>query len=416
MKPYRIIFSLLTFLVVFSSPILAFAQGAGTPCAVGQYKLIAPIGTLDCVDFKGYVEGVFQIMIGIAGVLAVVMIVLCGIKLIGSGSASGKTAAKDCIINAVFGILLALGAWVLLNTINPLLLDSNFTLVDAIAAPKTEKSAVTTEKDPTEPGWWFKYEDLAGSTRFSGPFSQSACEEVRAKTEGTEGVKVVSQCYEVKTKGAPTAATPSTPAPDVKGVACSMKGVNLCEPKMWRAGGKCTNNNCAAYAGPAGSNATGAATANLIKAIIWQESSCNYNAVGPTTKYGQACGPMQMLPSTAQTLKKDCNIPDNVRVDCSYLTNKQNLDKAICLGAKYIDKLQGKCGSEVRNIAAGYNSGPGNCADSNSCGGDKSCGSGSVRKWECIYNDNAHEVCNTGFDETRKYATQVLYCNNSPAY
>ncbi len=88
-----------------------------------EYDLIAPFGTLSgCVDLKTYLAGMYTTIIGIAGIVAVVLIVWCGIKLMTSGSAGGKSEAKKCITNAIFGLLLAVGSWILLYTINPFLL------------------------------------------------------------------------------------------------------------------------------------------------------------------------------------------------------------------------------------------------------------------------------------------------------
>ena len=85
--------------------------------------------------------------------------------------------------------------------------------------------------------------------------------------------------------------------------------------------------------------------------------------------------------------------------------------------AKYLNAIAGtSCGSDVRNIAAGYNAGPGRCAPSASCAGDTSCSGATVKQWECLYDDAAHQVCNFGFIETRNYATRVLYCTQNPAY
>jgi soluble lytic murein transglycosylase-like protein len=157
-------------------------------------------------------------------------------------------------------------------------------------------------------------------------------------------------------------------------------------------------------------------SANLIKAIIVQESSCGNQVVGPMTKNGQACGPIQILPSTANNFKGPCGITENVT--CGWLSNKQNWDQAVCLGAQYLKSLAGPCGNDVRNIAAGYNAGPGRCAAAANCGSDTSCDPThtQVRQWECLYDDNAHTTCNAGLNETRNYATRVLYCTNNPGY
>ncbi len=109
---------------------------AATPC----YKLLAPVGTLTsggCYTLTQYLNGIFVTIIGIAGILAVVMIVICGIRLMTAASAGGKSEAKKCITNAIFGVLIAIGSWLLLNTLNPQLLknDAQITVMASSTAP-----------------------------------------------------------------------------------------------------------------------------------------------------------------------------------------------------------------------------------------------------------------------------------------
>jgi hypothetical protein len=157
--------------------------------------------------------------------------------------------------------------------------------------------------------------------------------------------------------------------------------------------------------------------AALIKAIIIQESSCGQNLYGPVTQYGQACGPTQFLTTTANKFRTKCGISESTLITCGWLADKANWDKAVCMTAEYINTIsKSSCGTEIRNIAAGYNAGPGRCSSSANCAGDTSCSGESVKQWECLYDDNAHSQCNTGFIETRNYATQVLHCTQNPGY
>ena len=75
-----------------------------------------------CV-FGTYLNTIIDLVIGFASVLAVVMIVIGGIEYITSDIPSAKGNGKERIINAIFGLVLVLGAYALLNTINPALLD-----------------------------------------------------------------------------------------------------------------------------------------------------------------------------------------------------------------------------------------------------------------------------------------------------
>lgn len=72
-----------------------------------------------------YLNMMIRLFIGICAVLAVIMIVMGGIEYMTTELISSKEAGKERIRNAIFGLLLALGAWTLLNTINPNLLNTD---------------------------------------------------------------------------------------------------------------------------------------------------------------------------------------------------------------------------------------------------------------------------------------------------
>lgn len=88
------------------------------------------VGETDSALSK-YLNLIIKLIIGIAAVLAVVMIVIGGIEYMTSELISSKEAGRERMTQAVLGLLLALGAWALLNTINPDLLKSNVSITDA---------------------------------------------------------------------------------------------------------------------------------------------------------------------------------------------------------------------------------------------------------------------------------------------
>jgi len=90
-----------------------------------SYKLLAPIGTTETIETNNigkYFNLLFNIAIGLAGVLAVVMLVIGGIEWMGSESVFKKTQGKERITSAILGLIIAVGSYTLLNTINPDLL------------------------------------------------------------------------------------------------------------------------------------------------------------------------------------------------------------------------------------------------------------------------------------------------------
>ncbi len=68
-----------------------------------------------------YLNIIFKLAIGVAAALAVIMLIINGITYMGDESIFKKTEAKSKMFSAIFGLLIALASWALLNTINPAL-------------------------------------------------------------------------------------------------------------------------------------------------------------------------------------------------------------------------------------------------------------------------------------------------------
>lgn len=86
-----------------------------------------------------YLGSVFILLIGLAGVISVIVIVIGGIELvIGAANPSARNDAKDRIQGALIGLFIALIAWLLLNSINPALVSECYILTEA-----TDATAVT---------------------------------------------------------------------------------------------------------------------------------------------------------------------------------------------------------------------------------------------------------------------------------
>lgn len=98
-----------------------------------EYTLLAPIGNLTKIGnntntkIGDYLNIILLIAIGLCGALAVIMIVVYGVQYMGDESVFGKTEAKSHIMQAVLGLLLALGAYAILNTISPKLVGGTLT-------------------------------------------------------------------------------------------------------------------------------------------------------------------------------------------------------------------------------------------------------------------------------------------------
>src|SRR3989344_5351889 len=103
----------------------------------GCYQLLAPLPGMTDFDpgtkvgdngaLGRYLNLIIKLVIGISAALAVVMIVIGGIEYMTSELISGK----ERMTQAVLGLLIALGAYALLFTINPDLLSTRLNISDA---------------------------------------------------------------------------------------------------------------------------------------------------------------------------------------------------------------------------------------------------------------------------------------------
>ncbi len=89
-------------------------------------------------DIGQFLKNLFTYALGLAGILAVGAIIIGGIYWAFSGeSPDKKREAKSYITSALWGLLLLFGAYVLLQSINPKLVDSNPS-IPSIKVPKAE--------------------------------------------------------------------------------------------------------------------------------------------------------------------------------------------------------------------------------------------------------------------------------------
>ena len=99
-----------SFITTFFSPLVAHA-----------YDLELP-SFANATDPASLVNNIYMYALGIAGTLAVVMIVYGGVKyVVTGGNSSAQKDAIEIIKSAVWGIVLLGGAFLILNTINPTL-------------------------------------------------------------------------------------------------------------------------------------------------------------------------------------------------------------------------------------------------------------------------------------------------------
>jgi len=126
------------FLIAFSADI-ALAQS-------GNYVPLVPIpGVTGATGLLGYLSGLYNFLISVVGILAMAVIVYGGLRYLTSvGNPSAVESAKETIMSAIYGLILALVSWMILNTINP---DTLLLKKPGVAGPgSTYGTAVSTNK------------------------------------------------------------------------------------------------------------------------------------------------------------------------------------------------------------------------------------------------------------------------------
>lgn len=127
----------LPLLTFFLLPTLALAQG---------YSPIVGIpGVNPNANFDSYINAIYALSISIAALLAVIKIVIAGVKWMMTDVVTSKGEAKKDIQGALIGLLIVLGAVLILTVINPNLTKVNlkFNPISQTILPTTAPAATT---------------------------------------------------------------------------------------------------------------------------------------------------------------------------------------------------------------------------------------------------------------------------------
>ncbi len=120
----KIFIAVFLFFSLFS---FSFAQTE--PTGPRDYEVIAPLPGIGAengrTNLSTYLPAAFNLTVGIAVALAFIFITLGGVLYATSDALSGKQQGREYIENAVLGLLLVIGSYVILNTINPQILSFN---------------------------------------------------------------------------------------------------------------------------------------------------------------------------------------------------------------------------------------------------------------------------------------------------
>lgn len=130
-----------------------------------EYCFLAPLpGFSDKIDssfgFGDYVNSLITLAIGIAIVLAILMIVIGGVQYMSTDAFSGKQEGRERITNALIGLIIALGAYTILNTTSPNLVNFN------VSVRTVSVTADEINFEFTEDSFDFAVSDSGSSTGF----------------------------------------------------------------------------------------------------------------------------------------------------------------------------------------------------------------------------------------------------------
>ncbi len=99
-----------------------------------DYELLAPLPigegytVVNSTNPVEYIPNLVRLVIGLAGALAVIMIIIGGFQYISSDGFGKTSNAKEKIQNALLGLLLIIGSYAILYTLNPKLVNLSLSL------------------------------------------------------------------------------------------------------------------------------------------------------------------------------------------------------------------------------------------------------------------------------------------------
>ncbi|MBX4210602.1 pilin [Candidatus Parcubacteria bacterium] len=168
-----------------------------TPLAPLPGTTNGPCSVLNTTDpnckatVESYIPGLYKLLIGIAGVFAIVMITFGGIQYMSSEAIGGKEAAKARINGAIWGLVLVVSSALILLTIDPRLLNLNLN----IEAPPV--AAQITDDDTIQ--YTFSLTSIAdGTTRQVPVTGTKNCESQRTFYVSRQGTvyRSIRGCYQ----------------------------------------------------------------------------------------------------------------------------------------------------------------------------------------------------------------------------
>jgi len=165
------IFSLFSVSFVYAQDNVKFIPQITIPGGVTEGQEMSP-------NLGVYIKTVYNFTMGMAGILAVVIIMWAGfLWMTARGNAEQVTRAKDYMSGAIIGLVLALGSYTILSIVNPELVElktiSPRGVKDYTICCKndgTQLNILTSQTCPTD-GLWYKC--TAGQQCYKGKYKKT---------------------------------------------------------------------------------------------------------------------------------------------------------------------------------------------------------------------------------------------------
>lgn len=90
--------------------------------SIASAVIASPTPATSNTDFTGYAKFLYPFALSVGAILAVIMLVIAGLQMM-TASEGQRSSAKERIQNAILGLLLLVGVYLILHTINPDLLN-----------------------------------------------------------------------------------------------------------------------------------------------------------------------------------------------------------------------------------------------------------------------------------------------------
>jgi len=290
-------------------------------------------------------------LVGILAIVATIMFVIAGFRLVTSNGNPGVLQdAKSMIINVAIGFTIVLAAWLLLDL--------------------------------------FMKSLLSDTQQGLGPWNQIACvdQPVAETKEGSLTIKIEQ------------VSLPGYLPDSSRGTAYQSGQTSFTEADLAAVAGLTAQEADALIAAAAANENLSPEQARNLQALMRVESGGCRNVVSPVG----ALGCMQVMPDTARQYDPALRSMSDSQVRAQLLTQEYN----IALGTQIYADLYDKLGGQEQLVFAAYNAGEGSLQASSDCPG--------LMRWQCEWDSpGCHETgrtnCtpNTGYIETRNYVQKV---------